>query len=103
MAEAPEKFAATSHEDRMIPFVSHSSTYSPWNIFMVVPNSTYPLPIRKTGFILFILCSLLTATLAATDCEILNSGISSISSTSCCTQIFGMDGIVCVTGRVTEM
>jgi hypothetical protein len=39
-------------------------------------------------------------TFAATDCEILNSGISSISSTACCTETAG---IKCVNGRVTKM
>jgi hypothetical protein len=56
-------------------------------------------PKRKTGFIVFILCSLLTMAHAATDCEILNSGISSIS-TACCTETAA---IVCVNDRVTEM
>jgi hypothetical protein len=57
-------------------------------------------PKIKTGFLVFILCSLLTATIAATDCEILNSGISSISSNACCTKTAA---IVCVNDRVTEM
>jgi hypothetical protein len=57
-------------------------------------------PTRKSGIILFIMFSLLTMALAATDCEILNSGISLISSTACCTKT---TGIVCVNGRVTEM
>jgi hypothetical protein len=39
-------------------------------------------------------------TLAATDCEILNSGISLISSIAFCTETAG---ITCVNGRVTKM
>jgi hypothetical protein len=54
-----------------------------------------------TGFMVFTVnLLLLNVALAATDCEILNSGISSISSTACCMETAG---IVCVDGRVTEM
>jgi Leucine-rich repeat (LRR) protein len=42
---------------------------------------------------------LLSSALAATDCEILNSGIPLISATACCTQV----GFICVNYRVTEM
>jgi Leucine-rich repeat (LRR) protein len=68
--------------------------------FIEVPYATHPRPMHKTGLIIFIACSFLTLALAATDCEILNSGMSSISSTACCTET---SGIVCVNDRVTEM
>jgi hypothetical protein len=44
--------------------------------------------------------ALLSEAFAATDCEILNSGISTISATACCTETAG---ITCLDGRVTEM
>jgi hypothetical protein len=43
--------------------------------------------------------SILTIALAATDCQILNSGIPVISPTACCTET----GITCLNGRVTDM
>jgi hypothetical protein len=52
-------------------------------------------PLFKLAF----MCSLLTIALAATDCQILNSGIPVISPTACCTET----GITCLNGRVTEM
>jgi calcineurin-like phosphoesterase len=56
---------------------------------------------NKTGYTLIIILSIMTVTtIAATDCEILNSGILSISSTSCCTEA---DGIICEDERVIEM
>jgi hypothetical protein len=84
---------------KSMPFVNLSPTLSLRYIFLDVAYGTRPRPMRKPGFILFVLCSLLTMALAATDCEILNSGIASISSTGCC----GTAGITCVNGRVTEM
>jgi hypothetical protein len=73
-------------------------------------------PMRKTGFRVVILYTLLTTSLAATDCEILNSGIPNIPS-NCCTEtplfycctetvrlFCGVScNIVCVNGRVTKM
>jgi hypothetical protein len=68
-------------------------------LFVKVAYGTRPRPMHN-GFIIVILCSFMTMALAATDCEILNSGISSISSTACCTETAG---IVCINGRVKEM
>jgi hypothetical protein len=82
-----------------ISFARISSTLSLLNLLYFTYGSLIR-PMRKTGFIVVILCSLLTMALAATDCEILNSGISSISSSTCCIETLG---IVCVNGRVTEM
>jgi hypothetical protein len=88
-----------SLRDSMMPFVSFNSTTA---IHFSLKNAAYdisPSLKDKTGFYVIILCSLLTVTFADTDCEILNSGIPSISATDCCTTT----GITCVDGRVTEM
>jgi hypothetical protein len=94
-------FDDTSLIESMISIINLSSilNLSPLQLFLEVP-ATHSHPKRNIGFIVFILCSLLTMALAATDCEILNLGISSISSTACCTQTAG---IVCVNDRVTKM
>jgi hypothetical protein len=99
--KAQEKvpFNVTSLIEIMILFVNFSSSSALRHI-MDVSHGIRPRPMRKNGYLVFILCSLLTMALAATDCEILNSGISSISSTACCTET---EGIICVNGRVTEM
>jgi hypothetical protein len=96
---AKVSFDVTHLIESMISFFSISSTLSLLHCTHF-HNGARPHAVRKTGFIVFIMCSLLTMALAATDCEILNSGISSISSTACCTET---KGIVCVNGRVTEM
>jgi hypothetical protein len=54
----------------------------------------------KTVFKVVVLCSLLLVTFAATDCDILNSGIPLISSSACCTETVG---IICKNERVIEM
>jgi hypothetical protein len=69
-------------------------------LFVKVAYGTRPRPMHKTGLIIVILCSFMIMALAATDCEILNSGIKSISSTVCCTET---TGIGCVNDRVTKM
>jgi hypothetical protein len=53
----------------------------------------------KSDLKVFLNFFLLTMTIADTDCEILNSGIPSISAPACC----GNNGIVCIDGRITEM
>jgi hypothetical protein len=101
-AQEPTKvsFGMTTLIKCMLSLVNLSSTLSLLKPFLGAPYGALPRPSRKTGYILVILCSLLALALAATDCEILNSGISSISSTTCCTET---SGIVCVNGRVTVM
>jgi hypothetical protein len=89
----------TSLIDSLISFINLSSTSALRHI-LDVSYVTHPRPMRKSGYLAFILSSLLTVTLAASDCEILNSGISSISSTACCAET---EGIICVNGRVKEM
>jgi hypothetical protein len=87
------------YSNKMLPFVRFTSATA---ISYTLKNATHdmsPSLKDKTGFYVIILCSLLTITLADTDCEILNSGIPSISATDCCTT----NGITCVDGRVTEM
>jgi hypothetical protein len=54
----------------------------------------------KGTLTIVILLSLLAPSLAATDCEILNSGIPSIPAEGCCTATVG---ITCVDGRATVM
>jgi predicted neutral ceramidase superfamily lipid hydrolase len=103
-AQEPTKatFDVTSFFNSMISYVNLSSSLnlSLLQYFLEVPYATHPRKMHKNGFIIFILCSFLTIALAATDCEILNSGISTISSTACCTETAG---IVCINGRVKEM
>jgi ABC-type amino acid transport system permease subunit len=90
-----EAFDASSLVESTLPFFTLSSTLSLRHIFMDT---------RKNGFVVIIMCSILTMALAASDCEILNSGISSISTTCCTTNYHGnYYEIVCVEGRVTEM
>jgi hypothetical protein len=67
---------------------------------MKVAYGTRIHPKQRIAHIVFVICSLLTTTLAATDCEILNSGIPSISSTA---RFIEIAGITCIVGRVTEM
>jgi hypothetical protein len=99
-AAAKEALSVASLIESMIYFVKLSSSLSFRYLFVEMSYSTHPRPIRKTGFVLFIICSLLTMVLAATDCEILNSGIPSISSAACCNEV---EGIYCSSGRVTKM
>jgi hypothetical protein len=73
--------APASLGEIMVSFVNLSSSLSLRYLFMEATYGPRPRTIRKNGVIFFILCSLLTIILAASDCEILNSGISSISST----------------------
>jgi hypothetical protein len=83
--------------NRMIPFVKNTKVKSaPCYYFMAYITSKKD----KTGFIVLLIFTLMAVTIAATDCEILNSGIPSIFSTSCCTRNYG---ITCKDGRVTEM
>jgi hypothetical protein len=100
-AQAPVEvsFDVTSLIENIHVNLSSSLNLTLRYIFVMVAYCTRPRPMHN-GFILFILCSLLTMAIAATDCEILNSGIPSISSTACCTET---TGIVCVNDRVTEM
>jgi hypothetical protein len=86
--------------ERMIRFGLLTSTASPHSFLMKVAYGTRIRPKQRIAHIVFVICSLLTTTLAATDCEILSSGIPSISSTACCTETAG---ITCIGGRVTEM
>jgi hypothetical protein len=100
-AIAAQAEAHTSLEERMISFVSPSATLSLRRRFTDVAYNSRPCLKQMTGFkVITIYSLLLTTAFAATDCEILNSGISSISSTACCADTAG---IVCVNDRVTEM
>jgi hypothetical protein len=79
---------------------SRSTSFATRNLFVAVPYFKRPRINHKTGFKLVIIYSFLICAFAATDCEILNSGIPSISSTACCTET---EGITCEDGRVIEM
>jgi hypothetical protein len=86
--------------DIMTPFVRFNSATA---IGYTLKNAAYdisPSLKDKTGFYVIIMFSLLTITIADTDCEILNSGIPSISATDCCTTT---TGVTCVDERVTKM
>jgi hypothetical protein len=84
-----------------IPFVYLASSFTLRYLSKSVAYDSRPRLKKMTGFTFITLYSMLiTAALAATDCEILNSGIPSISSMACCTDTAG---IVCLNGRVKEM
>jgi hypothetical protein len=60
------------------------------------------LPQGRNRFLTFrasVLFTLFSAVLAATDCEILNSGFPAISASECC----DIEGITCENNRVVEM
>jgi hypothetical protein len=83
----------------MRTITSRSTSFAIRNLFDVVPYFYLRIN-HKTGFKLVTICSFVICAFAATDCEVLNSGIPSIDSTACCT---ATPGITCVDGRVTEM
>jgi hypothetical protein len=94
------QFNAVSLVERMRTITYPSLSFATRNLFVAVPFFKRLLIKHKTEFKLMIIFSFVICAFAATDCEILNSGISSISSTACCTATFG---ITCVEGRVIEM
>jgi hypothetical protein len=69
-------------------------------VFVAVSYVSRPRIKQQTVFKLVIICSFVIGAFAATDCEILNSGIPAISATDCCTET---PGVTCVEDRVTEM
>jgi hypothetical protein len=85
---------------RMRKITSRSKLFSTRNLYVSEFYVNRPRIKHKTGFKLVILFSFAICAFAATDCEILNSGIPAISATDCCT---GTAGISCFEGRVIAM
>jgi ABC-type amino acid transport system permease subunit len=86
----------------LLPFADITLTATPRYFYIIVALGTHLSPNETKGLYMVALFSLMTMTYAATDCEILNSGISSISATACC--IIKGNGISCSpNGRVIQM
>jgi hypothetical protein len=94
----------TAQEPRTIAFYAPSLFKHILRIFDFAPPFSISYlrlrPKHKTFLKVAVFYTLIAVAYAATDCEILNSGIRTISSTDCCTET---DEITCVDGRVTEM